>query len=235
MKIQNKICLLIAIICCYSSVQAQDNFDVNVQAKSMHYWRGLRVTEAVMTGTSVGYFGDNLSVYAWGGLSVDGKYKEVTNIISYKKGNFKVTLCDIYNFSGATNPDYFNYKKEETLHFIDLEVAYSFSFMNLSVATVIYGNDRELGDVQKYSTYVNMSFPIKLEKVTVTPYISPAFALNGDAKTMLYGDDNFGIANVGLIVGKTLTFADKKFPVAATLGYNVVLDQASVQLAVNLF
>ncbi len=235
MKIHTKICFVIALICCYTSVQSQGRFDLSVQAKSMHYWRGLRVTEAVMTATSVGYFGDHFSAYAWGGLSIDGKYKEVTNIISYKKENFEVTFRDIFNFSGVDDPKYFNYDENETLHTLDIQLGYRFSFMHLSVATVIYGNDREGVDLQRYSTFVNLAFPIRLEKITVTPYISPAFALNGDAETMLYGDKNIGISNVGLIVGKTLVFADKKFPVSATLGYNMVLDQASVQLAVSLF
>jgi len=236
MKIKNKIVLTIVGLLLFATAgYSQNKFDVNAQAKSMHYWRGLRVTEGVMTGTSVGYFGENFSTYAWGGLSVDGSYKEVTNCFSYSKNNFRVTLLDIFNFSGVQDVEYFNYNKDETVHFLDLSVGYSFSFMNVSWATVIYGNDLLANGDQRYSTYVQVEFPIKVKDVTVTPFIAPAFALNSEAETMLYGDDSFGIANMGLSVGKTLKFAEKEFPVSATLGYNTILKEASVQLAVNLF
>lgn len=237
MKLSKSILFAICLLIIGSAAHAQGKFDVNVQAKSMHYWRGLKVTNGFMTGTSAGYFGDKFSAYAWGGLSLDGEYKEVTGILNYKHKDFSATLIDIYNFSGMEKMDYFNYSGGETVHIMDLSLAYNFSFMSVSWSTILYGNDCIDGtDEQRYSTYVEFGFPLELNGTKVTPFVAPAFALNGDAETMLYGDDeNFSIANVGFRVNKTVTIGDYDFPVSAEVGVNPALEQASVQLAISLF
>ncbi len=231
--------ILIAVIALATSftLMAQGRFDVNVQAKSMHYWRGLRVTDGFMTGTSAGYFSESFSAFVWGGLSIDGDYKEVTPVISYSAGNFSATLIDINNFSGLEKIDYFNYDAETTNHIVDLTVGYNFDFMHVAWSTILYGNDRIPGtDDQRYSTYVEIGFPLKVNETSVTPFIAPAFALNGDAETMIYGnDESAGIANVGFRVNRIVEIGDYKLPVSAEVGINTATEQASVQLAVNLF
>lgn len=215
---------------------AQSKVDVKLQMKTMHYWRGLRVTDAAMTGTSLGYFGDHFSAYAWGGLSFNGEYKEVTNVLSYNQNNWSVTLIDIYNFSGLDTIEYFNYNKGECNHLVDLTLGYSFPFMNVAWSTVLYGNDLTVDEDQRFSTYVLFEFPIELkEGVKLTPYIAPAFTLNGDAEQMVYGDENFGVANIGFQVNRSFKVNEMDFPVSATLGYNTILNQASIQLAIDLF
>lgn len=236
MKI-NRIIIIILFISIGPSLWAQGGFNVNVQAKSMHYWRGLRVTNGLMTGTSVGYFGENFSAYAWGGLSVDGDYKEVTGVVSYASKNFSTMLIDIYNFSGMRNMDYFNYNGNISNHIIDLTLAYDFSAVNVAWSTVLFGNDRipATGDF-RYSTYVEIGVPVMVNESSVTPFIAPAFALNPDANAMLYGnDESFGIANVGLKVHRDVTISEYTVPVSAVLGFNTALNQASIQVAANLF
>jgi hypothetical protein len=213
----------------------QNKVDVGLQMKTMHYWRGLKVTDAAMTGTSLGYFGDNFSAFAWGGLSFNGEYKEVTNVIKYSINNLSVTLTDIYNFSDLDTVEYFNYNKDECKHLVDLTVGYSFRFMNVSWSTILYGTDRTADNDQRFSTYVLFEFPFELDGVTLTPYVAPAFALNGNAEQMLYGDENLGVANIGLNVKRSFKVNELDFPVTATLGYNTILNQASIQLAIDLF
>ncbi|MDZ7777251.1 MAG: hypothetical protein U5L09_17375 [Bacteroidales bacterium] len=216
---------------------AQGGFNVHSEAKTMHYWRGLRVTDAFMIGTSAGYFGDSFSAFVWGGLSLNGEYKEVTPVISYSTGNFSATLIDINNFSGLEKIDYFNFDAETTNHIVDLTLGYDFTFMHVAWSTILYGNDRITGTGhQRYSTYVEFGFPVKVNKTSVTPFIAPAFALNGDAETMIYGDDEkAGIANVGFRVNRIVEISDYKLPVTAEVGFNTALEQASVQLSLNLF
>jgi hypothetical protein len=219
------------------TLMGQGKFDVNVQAKTMHYWRGLRVSDGFMTGTSAGYFSKNFSAYVWGGLSIDGDYKEVTPVISYNTGNLSATLIDINNFSGLNKIDYFNYDAATTNHIVDLTLSYKFDFMHVSWSTILYGNDRIPGtDEQRYSTYVELGVPLEVNQTSVTPFIAPAFVLNGDAETMIYGnDESAGIANVGFRINRIVEFGDYQFPVSAEVGFNPALEQASVQLAVNLF
>jgi hypothetical protein len=53
---------------------------------------------------------------------------------------------------------------------------------------------------------------------------------------MIYGnDESAGIANVGFRINRIVEFGDYQFPVSAEVGFNTALEQASVQLAVNLF
>jgi len=231
---KNLFILLISLLL-INNAYSQGKADVNLQIKTMHYWRGLKVTNSAMAGTSVGYFADKFSAFAWGGMSFDGSYKEVTNILSYKPGKLSFTLIDIYNFSGLEEIEYFNYKKGETGHLVDLTVGYNFDFMNFSWSTILYGNDLNAAGDHRYSTYVLLQVPFEVDGITFAPYIAPAFALNGDAEQMLYGDDNFGIANVGFSVSKTITTSAKEWPVSATLGYNTILNQASIQLAIDIF
>jgi hypothetical protein len=230
--------LIIAFLIVTSAAYAQ-NFDVKMQAKNMHYWRGLKVTDAFMTGTSVGYFGKKVSVFAWGGMSLDGKYREVTNVVSYAHKNFSATLIDIYNFSGIQNGDleYFNYKQSESGHIVDLTLGYKLKFMNIAFSTVLYGNDRISAENtdQRYSSFLQLEFPFKKKDVIITPYIAPAFALNPDAENQLYGNDKYGIADLGLKVSKKVSIKDYELPVTGQLGYNFMLNQASMQVSIDLF
>lgn len=232
-----KITIFMLLMVVSTTLAAQGQFNVNVQAKTMHYWRGLRVTDAFMTGTSAGYFSDHFSAYVWGGLSLNGEYKEVTPVISYTKNDFSATLIDINNFSGLQTIDYFNFDAGGTNHIIDLTLGYNFDFVNVAWSTILYGNDHIPGtDEQRYSTYVEFGFPVKLKETSVTPFIAPAFTLNGDAEAMLYGDDeSAGIANVGFRVYRIVEISDYKLPVSAEVGFNTAMEQASVQLALNLF
>ena len=220
-----------------TGVKAQNKFDVNLQLQSMHYWRGLRVSDGMLTATSIGYYSKNLSIYGWGGLSFNGDYKEVTGVVTYSYNHLGVQLSDIFNFSGTDSIKYFDYKRDETLHLVDLSLLYHFSFMNISWSTIVYGNDCIPGtSKQRYSTYVEFGVPLKINDSSVTPFIAPAFVLNSDAKTMLYGDnDKIGIANVGIKVSKTLLVNQYSFPVSAVLGFNPSLNQASIQLLIDLF
>ncbi|GET29947.1 hypothetical protein [Prolixibacter sp. SD074] len=131
----------------------------------MHYWRGLKVTNGLMTGTSVGYFSNHFSLYGWGGLSIDGSYTEVTGIAKYTNKNYSLTLVDIDNFSGLPKVDYFNYKAKETNHIVDLTAAYQFPFMSLSWSTVLYGNDRVVGTSTQ--RYLELGFNAALNEASI--------------------------------------------------------------------
>ncbi len=237
MKIINKYLITFVLILSTITVTAQGKFDVHVQFATMHYWRGLRVSEGPVMTTTVGYFSKSFSAFVFSGVSFTGNYTEVDPVINYTHKNFSITLLDVDNFSGLTPVNYFDYNRKTTNHFIDLSASYKFSFMDISWATILYGNDRIAAtSKQRYSTYVEIGVPIKVKNFSVRPFIASAFTLSSEAETMLYSNNKgFSVVNVGFEVNKTLTFKKHSFPINATLGFNPALNQASVQVSINLF
>lgn len=217
---------------------AQGGFNVSLDAKNMHYWRGLRVSDGFVTAPMVGYYNQGFAAFAWGGLSVDGQYTEVSHIISYTTGNFNVTLLDIFSFTGNPAADFFNFKAGETNHITDLSLGYGFGEdipLRLMWATVIYGNDRDSNGDNRYSTYLEAAFPFVRETYVLQPYIAAGFALAGGDDNSLYGANAFDLVNIGLRVSRMLILGDHSIPVTGTMGYNPSLKKASVEVAISLF
>ncbi|MFN3556789.1 MAG: hypothetical protein ACK4VN_12575 [Bacteroidales bacterium] len=230
--------LTLLLLLLVGSVFAQGNFNVHLDAKNMHYWRGLRVSDGFVTAPMVGYYNQGFAVFAWGGLSLDGQYKEVSQIISYSSGNFNITLLDIFNFTGAPEADYFNFKADETNHIVDLSLGYDFTEtlpLRLMLATIVYGNDRDSRGDNRYSTYLEAGFPFQREGYTVQPFAALGFALNAEDDNSLYGNNAFDLVNIGLRVGRRVEIGSYTLPVTGTLGFNPSLKQASVEIALTLF
>ena len=182
MKKTNPI-LLITFLLLFASISthAQGRFNVSMDAKNMHYWRGLRVSDGFVTAPMVGYYNGGFAVFAWGGLSVDGSYKEVSQIISYSTGGFNITLLDIFNFSDAPDASYFNFRSHKTNHITDLSVSYNFLEalpLRLMFASVIYGNDRDSNGDNRYSSYLEAGIPLIYETFAVQPYAAVGFAFS---------------------------------------------------------
>jgi len=234
-----KIALLALILTIFASdLSAQGRFDVGLDLKNMHYWRGLRVSDGFVAGPTVGYFNGGFAILSWGGMSLDGDFLEVTNIISYTTGGFTVALADIFNFSGLANPQYFNYNADETNHIIDLSVSYNFGEnvpLRFMLATIIYGNDRDAMGNNRYSTYFEVGLPFQREGFTVEPYVALGLALSGDATNTLYGDRSFDMVNLGLAVSRNVKLGNFNLPVTTRLATNPSLNQASVEVAMKIF
>ena len=221
-----------------AATHSQGRFNVSMDAKNMHYWRGLRVSDGFVTAPMVGYYNGGFAVFAWGGLSVDGSYKEVSQIISYSTGGFNITLLDIFNFTGAPDASYFNFKSDETNHITDLSVAYDFTDdipLKLMFASIVYGNDRDSNGENRYSSYLEAGLPFVMDGFTVQPYAALGFAFRSADDNSLYGSNSFDLVNIGIRVSRTVELGNYALPVTGTLGFNPSLKQASVEIALSLF
>jgi hypothetical protein len=231
--------IILLIFATIAQMQAQGKFDAGLAIKNMHYWRGLRVSSGFVTAPTVGYYNGGFAAYAWGGMSVDGNYKEVSQIISYSTGGLSVTLLDIFNFTGIEKPEFFNYSKGETTHLIDLSVGYDFTEnfpLTLMWATMIHGNDLDAEENNRYSTYFEASAPIDRNETTIAPFVALGFALRGNDENSLYTDgESFSVVNVGFSINKTAEIGTWKLPVSARLGYNPSFNEASIEIALQLF
>lgn len=240
------------------SVFSQGKFDANVDLETMHYWRGYRVYTGMGTGSQIGYYNNGLTVKVWGGLSIDGKYQEVTPVISYAVNDFSITFSDIDNFSNEYDPrnplkeltpaqkEYGNYDRKTTNHIMDLALSYDFTKSGLPLAvtwaTVVNGGGDFNPDAdmsQRYSTYLELSSTFKCEGYSLTPFIGTAFALNSKEGNVgnFYANDKKGISlvNIGVTYNKTFTLHDIKFPITTKFAVNPALKQATVYASWSIF
>jgi hypothetical protein len=236
--------IILAILLLFGSTQlikaqGEGKFDVGLSVKNMHYWRGLRVSDGLVTAPTIGYYKGGFSAYVWGGMSVNGSYREVSHIISYETGGFNITLLDIFNFSGQENPEFLNYDKEETIHLVDLSVGYHFgeSFpLNIKAATILYGNDRLASGEARYSTYLEAGYRFSLHNTKIEPFMAIGTALAADAASGLYtGDQASGIVQIGLMVSKKVESSLVSFPVDVKLGYNPALNESAIEISIGIF
>ena len=152
----------------------------------------------------------------------------------------------MFNTTGITNPEVFNYDKLTTTHIIDLRTSYSFTKafpMRVEADVLLYTglNDRKLDVNNNYtsrnSTYVELSYPvIGNQKVNLNLFVGAAFALDGNSN--LYRADqsqDFGIVNTGFKLSKEISVLNYKLPVSLTSMWNPANKIARIQLDVNLF
>ena len=155
-------------------------------------------------------------------------------------------MWDLFNTTGITDPEVFNYDKLTTTHIIDLRTSYVFaqSFpLRLEADVLLYTGlaDRELDSdndyKSRYSTYAEVSYPIiENQKVTMNVFMGAAFALDGTSN--LYRTDDtkdFGIVNTGFRLAKELSIFEYKLPVSATAMWNPANKIARIKLDINLF
>ena len=237
-----KYCILLSIFLGLAQLlfaQNEGRFDAGLSVKNMHYWRGLRVSDALVTAPTIGYYNGGFSAFVWGGMSVDGKYREVSHIVSYQTHGFSITLLDIFNFSGQTDPEFFNYKKAETTHLIDLSVAYQFNEkfpLRILAATMLFGNDRLPDGNARYSTYIETGYRFTAANTKLEPFVSFGTALAAHAETGLYtGDKASGIVQVGLMLHRNVETKKVSFPVNLKLGYNPTLNETGIELSLGVF
>ncbi len=223
-------------------------FYLHGQVKSMHLWRGIAVTNSAVMDVDAGVSTKDgkLKAGVWGGYGTNGEYREFDYYVIYSPvKNLTFALWDIYNYStNATwnNSDFFEYNADQTGHFLDLSVSYTFSEkvpLNLYWATVIHGRDRGVNNEKNlYSTYVQASYPVvKGKAIDLSLFVGGAFALSpeDDNKDRNFYGPKSGLANVGFVMGKTLHLGRYDLPISATASWSPINDSGNIQIAFDLF
>lgn len=241
-----KIGLLALILASFaSSAMAQDTYkpiDFNLQVKSMHLWRGYKVTNGTMSGLNVYYTSKdgNFSGGLWNGQSLDGNYTEFDYYVAYNFGSgLSLSVWDINNFSDFPGADIFDYDNETTSHFVDVTLGYQvIPELNVSWSTIVLGRDTYVDDdgsiENAYSNYIEVNGTVYDENgVNVGLFLGGAFSF-ADTDSHFYGSDP-NIVNIGLSVGKTITLMGHDFPVGATAMWNPEQKYGAMQFSINIF
>lgn len=242
-----KYILSLAAVAMATTAMASDNLHASAGLETSHLWRGIEVSNGLTYNAdlSVSDNADHFRVGLWGGGMFTGDYKEFDYYMSYANKGFSVSVWDIYNFSDGApgNHKIFNYKPNETSHFIDAGVSYNFGAcsklpLTLSWNTVIAGRDRGVtGDHNLYSTFINASVnAYDSDKWNVNPSIGAAFALNPEENVdgHFYGTHKFSVVDLRLNV--TYKLKIKNYPLPLTVGamWNPEANKGYFRAAVTL-
>ena len=91
---------LLAAMAMSFSANAQ-KLHYNAGIETTHLWRGLEVSKGLTFNNEFSLSDNNnhFRVGLWGGMQINGNYKEFDYYLNYNNSGFNVAVWDIYNFS----------------------------------------------------------------------------------------------------------------------------------------
>ena len=224
------------------AAQEYTPFNVNLDVKTMHLWRGYKVSDDFMSGVNAYYKtkDGNLTVGLWNGQSLEGDFTEFDYYFSYNIGSgLSFSVWDINNFSSFPGADIFDYDNETTSHFIDATLAYKVNnALGVSWSTIVAGRDTYVdddGDVKNaFSNYLEANYTAYTnDDVSLGFKLGGAFAFANEAH--FYGNDAFNIVNIGANVTKKVTLFGQTLPIGATAMWNPEQKYGAMELSFSLF
>lgn len=246
-----KITLIIAIILSATTLFAQDTLvdtkesliktDVGMKITSRHYWRGIPVSSAPCFEGALSASIGGFTLGYWGGYAFDNTYSEFDIFASYSVGNFSIGFVDLYVIGDENNlatyhPEqkYWHFDRTTTAHNIDVTASYVISEkfpLKVALSSMVWGGDRDANGDQRYSTYLELGYPVSVSNTMTLDFFLGAVLNNGESA---YGD-SAGIVHAG-VTGTKQVALNKRFalPVSATLAMNPQKQIGFLILAVGI-
>ncbi|WP_289040612.1 hypothetical protein [uncultured Zobellia sp.] len=243
-----KVLMLFLMSTVTALVQSQEDgpakkgeFNLTASVHNQWYWRGYAVGPDPIIAAQASYSYGGLEIGTWNGYGLAGIWKDTDVYVSYTtKFGLSFAFWDIFNYSDYTASDgyeaygnhsqanYFNYLGEGTRHFFDLSVGYTIPKTNLNIflATLVAGRDRNPDNSNRYSTYIKASYNFTAGKdISVMPYVSYGFALNSDnggtfwqwTDKAVANANSSGINEIGVSIAKAIHITEK-YKVKASAG-----------------
>jgi hypothetical protein len=217
-------------------------FQLGLQVKNMHLWRGFKVTSAAMTGVDLGYASRDgrLRFGLWGGAGLTGQYSEFDYYLSYTHKGFTLSVWDINNFTDFPEANIFNYRRAVTSHFVDVTLAYQFQNdipLTLSFSTIVQGRDtfvRSDGQIENaFSHYAEARYQLFThEEIRFSAFAGGAFSLKNRAH--FYGEKP-NITNLGITALRIFDLGRHKLPVGVTSMWNPEQKYGAIELSIGIF
>ena len=244
-----KVLCLLAVITLPTTLKAQKLHYV-AGMETSHLWRGGEVSKGLTFNNefAISDNGNHLRFGLWGGMQINGNYKEFDWYTSYNLGGFSAAVWDIYNFSDgiwaewAKQYRYFNYNCHNTGHFLDAALGYNFAKqgipLSLTWTTLLAGRDRGTADKQNiYSSWVQAAYTLyEDDQFKVDASVGGAFALHNykeNTNDNFYGKSN-GINDIRLSCTYKLKIAKHDLPITSQAMWNPEANKGYFRVAVNL-
>ena len=229
-----------------SSLYGQENpskFSLSMDVASGFVWRGLTLNTSPVVQPSFTFAPGKFFVGAWASTPfTPDEYQEVDLFVGIQfTPSFSISLTDYfgYDFGGWFAPSYFNYKKEETGHALDLQLVYdgTGSFpLKAMVSTIIAGNDlKGEWDHEKrkknYSTYIEVGYGNTCKGVDWE-----IFAGGVPMASEFYGIDGGKFINLGMGVSKSFEITPTySLPLSVKFSVNPAMETVFLSAAITLF
>ncbi len=191
---------------------------------STYIWRGQKVTSASFQ-PSLGLSYAGFSLGAWGSTDFDHAINEFDLAASYSISGFTIGLTDYFGPYSVAEDGRFSKFGTYDNHILELNAGFDFGevcdkFALTVSANVNLLNDKDEKDDERYSTYIELGYPVKVGDVAVD------FALGMTPSEGMYSE-GLNIVNISIKGSKELELSPKwKLPVFTQAILNPNTEQA---------
>jgi hypothetical protein len=190
MKTKLMILGLIALMLVSSSAYA--GFGISADLVSRYVWRGTDFGNSASIQPNLSFTTGGLEIGAWASYALTSSAADENDLyITYSIGDLGLTLTDYYF---PQSGDVFNYKDEDSIHFLEASASYSLDKLSLMAGYFFSGDPDN-------SLYVEASYEI------VSGDDLSASLIVGAGDGMYVAEDDFNVVNVGLTMTKGAMFA----------------------------
>ncbi len=203
--------MLLGLIICLGTIQGQEksktSFGAGVDVNSRYVWRGLLFSDApnIQPYMSLGI--GNFTAMAWGSYATSNNYAEIDLFLSYTIGAITFSVNDYFSEDEknmAAN-DYTEWTDSITSHLIETSIVYTFPSekfpLSLTGSAFIYGADLDANKKQNYSTYLEASYPFKIDDYDLAVFCGGTFSEG-------YYADGAGLVNLGMSSSHSLKISE---------------------------
>ena len=240
------ICAGIVMLVNVSRIYGQDDtekINLSVDVASGFVWRGLTLNSSPVVQPSFTLTPGKFSIGAWASIPfTSGEYQEVDIFINYQfTPSLSLSLTDYFGYEywgWDAPPSYFNFKREETTHALDLQLAYDGSGgfpIKAMVSTIIAGNDLKESNSKiknNFSTYVELGYGNTCKSVDWEIFAGMVTM----ASENFYGVTGASMMNLGLGVSKSFDITPTySLPLSVKFVVNPTMETAVLTAAITLF
>lgn len=176
---------------------------------SRYIWRGLPLSLGANIQPYVSATYGKFTLGAWGSYSLSTPYSEADLFLSFNQGAFTFNISDYYNEdeNDMSANDYLNFRCTDsttTAHTIEGSVTFNGTDnfpLELTVATFLYGNDRDDNNRKYYSTYLEAAYSFAIKESELRLFIG------GTAGEGFYSS-KAAVTNVGFTASHELHISD---------------------------
>lgn len=207
----------------------QQNLLVESYVRNSYIPRGFIGTKDPTIEGSVTYsLSPSYRINFWGISSLVNRYSEIDLTMEYQYKNFTISLIDYYNPSSNQTFNYFNLKKYNTTHTLDLILFYRLNNafpLGLKWSSYVYGYDHDPAtDDRFFSTYLELSYPVIYRRYLFNPYI-------GFVPWKSWYTSQPAVVNCGVKLDTDLLCSENTcLPATFNMIYNPKMEQFNVNL-----